>query len=588
MHYKKRLNVSSWIFCGVAALLFVIAGLQYRWISEVSRAEQERLKENLRLAMNRFVQDFERDFFHPSVVAARTLGAAERNDRESNFAADAAARVAWQYDAWTASSRYPGLLQDLFVTRTSSENRVDLLRYDSPARKLVPSEWPPELLGFRDFCLAQFKASEQAPVKVPNLDDVPAIILPFGPPAPAEVPEWEIARIDAASFELFLSHLVERNFPRQGDFDYDILIVSKPSERIVYRSSPGLDAETFQKTADANIAVDGPVAMALSGGGFARGFRGRGSSVTVRVTRTAPMRLYADPGPVEESSPGWRLYAKHHSGSLETFASQFRIRNLMVSSAAFGLLILGIALAFVSAQRIRAMGKLQLEFAAGLSHELRTPLTVIRSAGYNMVQGNIVSRKEVARYGTVIEQEGTRLSEIVEQALLFAQIQSGRRQYERHPVPVRPMIESVVASCRGLLLKYPCEIISSIAPDLPVVTTDENALGQCIRNLVVNALKYSERDGRIEICARALFLTRIAEIEISIVNRGRCIDRDEMPHIFEPFFRGRNAGGTPGNGLGLYMVHSIMSALGGRITATSSGDETRFFLYLPAAGMPGK
>ena len=588
MRYKKRLNVSSWVFCGVAALLLVIAGLQYRWISEVSKAEQERLKENLHLAMNRFAQDFQRDFFHPSVVAPGTLERARRNDHKADFAADAAARVAWQYNEWTASSRYPGLLQDLFVTRTSGANRVDLLRYDSSSRKLVPSEWPPELLGFRSFCLAQFKASEQAPAKVPNLSDIPAIVLPFGPSASAEVPEWEIARIDAASFELFVSHLVERNFPRQGDFDYDILIVGKPSERVVYRSSPGLDAESFQKTADASIAFNGPVAVALSGGGFARGFRGRGSSVTVRVTRTAPMHLGADPGLVEESSPGWHLYAKHHSGSIETFASQFRIRNLIVSSAAFGLLILGIALAFISAQRIRVMGKLQLEFAAGLSHELRTPLTVIRSAGYNLEHGNIVSKEDLARYGTVIQQEGTRLSEIVEQALLFAQIQSGRRQYDRRPVHVRPMIESVVTSCGGLLLKYSCEIVSSIAPDLPVIATDENALGQCIRNLLVNALKYSEKDGRIEICARALLLTPTAEIEISIVNRGRGIDRNEMPHIFEPFFRGRNAGGTPGNGLGLYMVQSIMAALGGRITATSSGNETHFFLYLPAAGMPQK
>src|SRR5262245_15553722 len=213
MRYKKRLTTSSWIFGGVAALLFVIAGLQYRWISEVSKAEQERLTENLRLAMNRFAQDFERDFFHPSVVAARTLGGAKRNDHKVDFASDAAARVAWQYNEWTSSSRYPGLLQDLFVTRTSSANRVDLLRYDSSSRKLVPSEWPPELLGFRSFCLAQFKASEQAPAGVPNLNDIPAIILPFGPSAPAEVPEWEIARIDAASFELFVSHLVEQNFP---------------------------------------------------------------------------------------------------------------------------------------------------------------------------------------------------------------------------------------------------------------------------------------------------------------------------------------------------------------------------------------
>src|SRR5262249_50642454 len=160
---------------------------------------------------------------------------------------------------------------------------------------------------------------------------------------------------------------------------------------------------------------------------FATGKR----SLAVRVEGIGPTTL--DPDPIRDLRKGWRVYAKHHSGSLESFARQFRARNVAVSSAAFVLLALGLAFALISSQRIRATGKLELEFGAGLSHELRTPLAVIRSAGYNLVYGSI-AKKEVVRYGSMIQQEGIRLSEMVEQALLFAHIQSGRRQYERNPV----------------------------------------------------------------------------------------------------------------------------------------------------------
>src|SRR5262249_3889898 len=106
----------------------------------------------------------------------------------------------------------------------------------------------------------------------------------------------------------------------------------------------------------------------------------------------------------------WQFYAKHHSGSLESFSRQFRLRNLAVSSAAFSLLAMGLAFALIASERSRAIGKMQLEFAAGLSHELRTPLTVIRSAGYNLIHGNVGSRNEIVRYGAMIQQEGARLS----------------------------------------------------------------------------------------------------------------------------------------------------------------------------------
>jgi signal transduction histidine kinase len=227
---------------------------------------------------------------------------------------------------------------------------------------------------------------------------------------------------------------------------------------------------------------------------------------------------------------------------------------------------------------------LQLEFAAGLSHELRTPLAVIRSAGYNLVHGSIGTKEDVVRYGTMIQQEGIRLSEMVEQALLFAQTQSGRYQYKRNPVDAASIIEDAIASCRELLLKYPCDIATNLAQDLPLVSTDEKALGHCVRNLLMNALKYSEKEGRIEISVQRAFLPHVDEIEISIANRGPAIDPEDLPHIFKPFFRGSNAAGIPGNGLGLYMVESIVKSLGGRIKATSSAEETRFTVYIPACG----
>jgi signal transduction histidine kinase len=388
--------------------------------------------------------------------------------------------------------------------------------------------------------------------------------------------EWEIVRINPTSLQRFLSHLVEQNFPRNGNFDYDIMIVREPSNEVMYRSSPELDVASFRKTADDSVTLSTPGGVSISAGVFATA----GRPLAVRVEGIEPKTF--DPGPIRDLRNGWQVYAKHHSGSLESFARQFRARNIAVSSAAFVLLALGLACAFISTQRIRAAGKLQLEFAAGLSHELRTPLSVIRSAGYNLVHGSIARKEDVVRYGSMIQQEGIRLAEMVEQALLFAHTQSGRRQYERNPVNVAAVIEDTVASCRELLPKYPCELAANIAQDLPQASTDEKGLGHCVRNIVMNALKYSEKGGRIEISAQTARQKHAPEIEISIANRGATIDPEDLTHIFEPFFRGRNAAGIPGNGLGLYMVESIVKSLNGRVTAASSAGETRFTLYVPA------
>src|SRR5205823_14891604 len=110
----------------------------------------------------------------------------------------------------------------------------------------------------------------------------------------------------------------------------------------------------------------------------------------------------AGPAP-SQNTAGWELYAKHHVGSLQSFADRFRARNLAISFGIFTILAIGIAFTILSSERVREIGRLQLEFAAGLSHELRTPLAVIRSAGYNLASGKIGGPEEVARYGKLLQ-----------------------------------------------------------------------------------------------------------------------------------------------------------------------------------------
>jgi two-component system sensor histidine kinase BaeS len=124
----------------------------------------------------------------------------------------------------------------------------------------------------------------------------------------------------------------------------------------------------------------------------------------------------------------------------------------------------------------------------------------------------------------------------------------------------------------------------SVAPDLPLVEADEDALCRAIGNLVTNALKYGA-DGRwIGVTAERGSYRGRAEVRISVADRGRGIEPEDLPHIFEPFYRGRHAVERQihGNGLGLSLVRRIAEAHGGRVSVKSARSEgTTFILHLP-------
>jgi signal transduction histidine kinase len=282
----------------------------------------------------------------------------------------------------------------------------------------------------------------------------------------------------------------------------------------------------------------------------------------------------------------WRLIVKHPSGSLEAAVAQVRRRNLLVSSGILGILGVSVGFLVVTTRRAQSLARQQMEFVAAVSHELRTPLAVIRSAADNLADGVVRGEDQVRKYGTLVGDEGRRLSEMVEQILELSGIHSGQRGFALAPVPVAPMLRDVVAASATLVEEAGLRVEYDIPDTLPPVLGDEQALRRMFQNLLGNAIKYGASGGRIDIRARA----NGRHVTIGVEDRGMGIEPAEQARIFEPFYRapGAIAAQIQGAGLGLSLVQRIVEAHGGRITVRSApGSGSEFTVHLPTASEEG-
>ncbi len=280
--------------------------------------------------------------------------------------------------------------------------------------------------------------------------------------------------------------------------------------------------------------------------------------------------------------PKWRLMVKHPSGSLETAVSSVRRRNLLVSSGILGILGVSIGFLVVSTRRAQDLARQQMEFVAAVSHELRTPLAVIRSAADNLADGVVYDHPQVRKYGDLVRGEGRRLTEMVEQILELAGIQSGQRGFALTPIQVPPLLRQVVHASSTLIEQAGLEVQYDIAETLPPVLGDEQGLKRVFQNLVGNAIKYGASGGWIGISARASG----REVQITIADKGIGIAAAEQANIFDPFYRTPDviAAQIQGAGLGLSLVQRIVEAHGGRITVRSApGTGSEFTVHLPSA-----
>jgi signal transduction histidine kinase len=197
----------------------------------------------------------------------------------------------------------------------------------------------------------------------------------------------------------------------------------------------------------------------------------------------------------------------------------------------------------------------------------------------------IDDRQQIRRYGEVIRNEGRRLTEMVEQVLEFAGIQSGRKAYNISSVDVASVIDRALVAMEPALESDDFRIEKRIAAYLPPVMADSSALSRAIQNLLDNAMKYSGDSRWIGVSARTEVIYGKFEVQITVSDKGMGIAPADMPRVFEPFHRGQAtvAAQIHGSGLGLSLVKHILEAHGGRVDVRSvEGEGSSFTLHLPA------
>ncbi|HWN42117.1 MAG TPA: HAMP domain-containing sensor histidine kinase [Thermoanaerobaculia bacterium] len=572
-------------------LLAALATLQYQWIGRVSDLERQRMRENLQSAGSRFTEDFDRELtraflrFHPEP------GGSTEDGLERGLE-----RILHQYDRWRDEAPWPELIAAVFAVRRTAGGTLELSRLRPEARRFEPVPWPAGFDAARQR-LATEIAKGQHHFPFAAIDpEVPGLTLPlsFGPASDAGGTLLFLQMDRQVLAEVVLPELTRRHFGSPEETDYALAVLDAGG-RAVFRSDPDVPLETFHK-ADLRLGMLGlrPFHEMRSVLPRSQGRRQNRETVVMRQ-RHGPFGVHiAVPrseaqGEKQENPSGgaWQLAIQHRVGSLEAAVAHARYHNMAVSLGILALVAITSGLMVVTTQRAQRLARQQIEFVAGVTHELHTPLTAIRSAGQNLADGVVADAQQVRRYGSLIEREGRRLTDLVGQVLELAGIQSGRRVYQVQPEDVEALVEGALEDCRVLLDEKKVRVEREIPTDLPPVLADGAALRRALRNLIENAARHATgSEGWIGLQARGAK----EGVEITVADHGPGIRREDLPHLFKPFYRGKDTktNGVPGSGLGLSVVRHVVEALGGRVSVVSSGSGegergSAFTLHLPAA-----
>ena len=231
------------------------------------------------------------------------------------------------------------------------------------------------------------------------------------------------------------------------------------------------------------------------------------------------------------------------------------------------------------ADGLARLEELRRNMVTDVAHELRTPLSNIRGYLEALRDGVVEPNRQII---DSLYEEAMLLNRLVDDLQELALAEAGQLRLERRPVALADVADRAVeairprAAARGIALQV------NLPEDLPLVDIDPQRVGQVLGNLLSNALTYTPSGGEVVVGAR----TRESEVEVSVSDTGEGIPTEDLPYIFERFYRvdKSRSRATGGTGLGLAIVKQLVEAHGGRIEVESEvGRGTRFTFTLPVA-----
>lgn len=632
-----RLRFRLLLPIGLILLVVVLGALQYRWLGQVSEAERAQLQRSLNQRAREFADDFDKEI--GLAYSLMALDEASVGHGEPYQAMDA------HYAIWKGRARYPDLVKALYFSRgdnVSTERTLHQLTIGTGTGQAVP--WPERFQPVKRAQTRTLPSLMPLPGLRGQLfslsgiiESVPALIIPVARPArrvfsqlegksPLEgktesdmVVTFQTPSSVAVIVELdrdvlagrMLKELVDRHFPDGDAGRYHIAIrgsgpdplfvrgVTDPATVTIMNADASASffsthqMETAARTLTEAQAVTWQFETntdARAGEARVRAIEGRELSTRVPAAGQFSVMVQERGGTTSTATEpfmiatlgGWTIALRHGAGSLDAAVNQARRRNLLISFSILSVLAFGVSIIVANARRAEKLAAQQMDFVATVSHELRTPLAVIRAAAQNLSAGVVEDPGRARRYGELIESEGRRLTDMVEEVLEFAGLSGQRRALALKAVDVVSLVRAVV----GATASPHAEIDVKIGDDVPLVNGDEDSLRRAISNLLANALKHGQDGHWVGITLARHQQNGSDEVHIAVSDRGRGIDPEDLGKVFEPFYRGRHAVDQQiqGYGLGLSLVQRIAEAHGGKVAIESvPGQGSTFTLQLPVA-----
>ncbi|GMR04256.1 MAG: hypothetical protein BMS9Abin23_0147 [Thermodesulfobacteriota bacterium] len=207
------------------------------------------------------------------------------------------------------------------------------------------------------------------------------------------------------------------------------------------------------------------------------------------------------------------------------------------------------------------------DFVANVSHELRTPLASIKGYSETLLDGDMDAERR-SEFLRIIDRHATRMSRIIDDLLILSRLETQQFSMVSTPVDLKDIITSTVKGFEKQARDREVRLTTNIPEGLPCVSGDRDRLEQVVVNLLDNAIKYTPAGGKVSVSAAK----ENGRVRVDITDTGIGIPEDDMPRIFERFYRvdkarSRDIGGT---GLGLAIVKHIIQGHDGKIHVEST------------------
>ncbi|CUH96250.1 putative membrane protein [Propionispora sp. 2/2-37] len=234
-------------------------------------------------------------------------------------------------------------------------------------------------------------------------------------------------------------------------------------------------------------------------------------------------------------------------------------------------------------QTLAASEKLRRQLLANIAHELRTPLSVIQGHLEGMIDGVIAPDKMQL---SSLHEEAVRLNRLIRDLRDLSLAEVRQLALEKMPADINQIIKRTVLMLKPISDDKQIEIICSLTESLPELTVDADRISQVFYNILINGIRYSPPQGRIEIRTYIVEFEGRQWLKASIKDEGPGISPEDLPYVFDHFYRGdksrdRKSGGS---GIGLAIVKQLVGNHGGQVYAENSkAGGSIFHVLLPVA-----